>query len=173
MIINITLSFDRPLDRDNRSLDLHLYSRLYNVFVCLLVWSPIKRSSQPKNRQFAPPSFSRSANRTTDITRESTRPAGRLHQCYTRVVIPMNTEYFLYSLVIYTDGRRTLPVNPLTLSLYYSNPYFHQVLYLRIFYPYCKIYCIYPICLLSNIFVVGYIYCTNSKTHVVDQLVVI
>lgn len=68
MIVNITLSFDRPLDRDNRTLNLRLYSRLYNVLSFLLLWSPIKRSSQPKNRQFAPPSFSRSANRTTNIT---------------------------------------------------------------------------------------------------------
>lgn len=30
-----TLSFDRLLDRDNRTLNLRLYSRLYNVlFIC-------------------------------------------------------------------------------------------------------------------------------------------
>lgn len=52
---------------------------------------------------------------------------------------------WIQNTVIYTYGRRTLPVHPLTLSFYYSNPYFHQVLYLWIFYPYGRIYCIYVI----------------------------
>lgn len=72
-----------------------LYSTLYNVlFFCYYGVQCKSRSSQSKNRQFALPSFSRSANRTTDITRESTRLTGRLHQCC------FTNEYRKYSVFI-------------------------------------------------------------------------